>query len=93
MSGILPFCYLQLLDLLTTLAFLVHGVEEGNPVVRFALHLSSSPLTGLAAVKTFALCLGFYCWSSRRKRVLAVVNSLFAGVVAWNVMIIILCAR
>jgi len=50
-------------------------------------------LTGLAAVKTFALCLGFYCWSSRRKRVLAVVNSLFAGVVAWNVMIIILCAR
>ena len=34
---ILQYSYLQVLDFLTTLAFMINGVQEGNPVVRLAL--------------------------------------------------------
>ena len=44
-----------MLDLLTTLAFLLHGVQEANPVVRFALRYSSHPWGGLLLVKMLAL--------------------------------------
>jgi hypothetical protein len=40
LSGVgvlLQFSYLQLLDLLTTIAFLANGVSEGNPIVAFAI--------------------------------------------------------
>jgi len=30
------FCCLQVLDVLTTLAFLANGVREANPIVRFS---------------------------------------------------------
>ena len=59
---LVQYSYLQMLDLLTTLAFMLHGIQEGNPLVRFALRYSSHPLGGLLAVKVMALGLGFYCW-------------------------------
>ena len=52
---LLQYSYLQMLDLLTTMAFMLHGVHEANPVVRFALQSSSHPLGGLLAVKMMAL--------------------------------------
>jgi hypothetical protein len=86
------FCYLQLLDFLTTIAFLVQGVQEGNPVVRWALRSSHSPLTGLVAVKLIALGLGIYCWQRGKHKLLGSINFLFALVVTWNVCAIILHA-
>ena len=88
-SLLIQFSYLQMLDLMTTLAFLTHGVEEGNPLVRLALRYSPHPLGGLLAVKILAVALGFYCWRYRRERVLVRINILFAIVVVWNLVALI----
>ena len=86
---LLQYSYLQMLDLLTTVAFMLHGVHEANPVVRFALRSSSHPLGGLLAVKMMALGLGIYCWRCGRDRLLTRINVLFAIVVAWNLVALI----
>ena len=86
---LLQYSYLQMLDLLTTVAFLLHGVQEANPIVRFALHNSSHPWGGLLLVKMLALALGVYCWRCGRDRLLTRINILFAIVVAWNLIALI----
>jgi hypothetical protein len=74
---------------MTTVAFLVNGVQEANPIVRFAIGFSASPLGGLVAVKVVAMFLGLYCWRAGRTRVLARMNFMFALVVAWNLAALI----
>lgn len=83
------YSYLQLLDLLTTIAFLMIGVKEGNPVVRLVLTVAPNPIIGLAVIKAVALLLGLYCWRMGRERLLARVNFFFALVVAWNLVALI----
>jgi len=78
-----------MLDLLTTLAFMLHGIQEANPVVRLALRYSSHPWGGLLAVKILALGLGVYCWRCGRQRLLTRINILFAIIVAWNLVALI----
>jgi hypothetical protein len=85
----LQYSYLQVLDLMTTLAFLLHGIREGNPVVRLAMQFTASPLGALVAIKCLALGLGIYCWRCGRGRLLARINILFAIVVAWNMVALI----
>ncbi len=87
---LMQFSYLQFLDLMTTVAFLIHGVQEANPLVRFALRLGPNPLSGLLLVKCLALSLGVYCWRCGREKLLTRMNFLFALVVAWNVTALIL---
>ena len=82
--------YLQLLDLLTTVAFLLHGISEGNPVVRFAMTVAPNPVWGLVAVKCVALLLGLYCWRRAKIQLLSRVNVLFAVLIAWNMVALIL---
>lgn len=89
-SALLQYSYLQLLDLLTTIAFLVQGVQEGNPLVRFALEATPSPIAGLLMVKIAALMLGVYCWRSDKTRLLGKVNVMFALLIAWNLVALIL---
>lgn len=84
------YSYLQVLDFLTTIAFLVNGVKEGNPLVRLALALGPNPLESLLAIKVLALMLGIYCWRMGRQHLLARINLLFALVVAWNLVALIL---
>jgi len=86
---LIQYSYLQMLDLLTTCAFLLHGIQEGNPLVRLALRSSSHPWGGLLAVKLLALGLGIYCWRCGRHRLLTRINILFAIVVAWNLLALI----
>jgi len=86
---LLQYSYLQMLDLLTTVAFLLHGVQEANPLVRLALRYSSHPLGGLLVIKVLALALGVYCWRCGRERLLTRINILFAIVVAWNLIALI----
>ena len=86
---LVQYSYLQLLDLLTTVAFLMIGVREGNPLVRLVLALAPNPILGLAVVKAAALLLGLYCWRMGRERLLARVNLFFALVVAWNLVALI----
>jgi hypothetical protein len=86
---LLQYSYLQMLDFMTTLAFLLNGVGEANPVVRFALQYSPNPVGGLLAVKLVALALGVYCWRAGRQRLLGRINILFAVLVAWNLVALI----
>ena len=85
----LQYSYLQMLDFMTTLAFLLNGVGEANPVVRFALQYSPNPVGGLLVVKLVALALGVYCWRAGRQRLLVRINILFAVLVAWNLLALI----
>ena len=84
------FAYLQFLDLMTTLVFLINGVQEANPVVRFIMTRSPDPLSGLVALKVFAILLGLWCWRMGRLRLLSRINLLFALVVAWNLVALML---
>lgn len=86
---ILQYSYLQLLDLLTTVAFLINGVKEANPLVKGMMHVTSSPMVGLVLVKVLALALGVYCWRIQKYRLLLRINILFALLVAWNMMALI----
>ena len=83
------YSYLQILDFLTTIAFLVNGVQEGNPLVRLALGAWSNPIAGLLAVKFLAVLLGFYCWRVGKRQLLTRINLLFAVLVAWNLVALI----
>jgi Domain of unknown function (DUF5658) len=87
---LLQYSYLQVLDFMTTIAFLLNGVQEGNPLVRLALKFAPHPLGGLLAVKIAAIGLGFYCWRRGRERLLIRINILFALVVAWNLAALII---
>lgn len=92
MALLIQFSYLQLLDVLTTLAFLANGGREANPVIRFMLAVGPSPVAGLVTVKVLALLLAVYCVRRARLQLLARVNMLFAGLVAWNLLVLILNA-
>lgn len=87
---LLQYAYLQVLDFLTTIAFMINGVREGNPLVRLALHYAPHPLGGLVAVKVAAVSLGLYCWLRGRDRLLTRINWLFAVLVAWNLAALII---
>ena len=87
---LVQFSYLQVLDFMTTLAFLLNGIQEGNPLVRYALKYGPSPLAGLLLVKLAALALGVYCWRFGRTKLLTRINVLFAIVVTWNLAALIL---
>lgn len=89
---ILQYAYLQILDFLTTVAFLLTGVQEGNPLVKFALESAPTPLAGLIMVKLSALLLGFYCLRMNKEALLGKINMLFAAVVAWNMIALIIGA-
>jgi hypothetical protein len=86
---ILQYSYLQILDFLTTIAFLINGVREANPLVRFAIGASPTAVAGLIAVKILAILLGLYCWRMGRERLLGRINVLFALVIAWNLVALI----
>jgi hypothetical protein len=86
---LLHFSYLQVLDFLTTIAFMLNGVKEANPLVRFALRLGPSPISGLIVVKVLAVLLGIYCWRMGRQRLLSRINIVFAMVIAWNLVALI----
>lgn len=87
---LLQYSYLQVLDFLTTIAFLLQGVREGNPLVRLALKWAPHPLGGLLLVKILAVALGIYCWKRGRERLLNRINIMFAVVVVWNIAALIL---
>jgi F0F1-type ATP synthase membrane subunit a len=89
---LMQFSYLQVLDFLTTVAFLVNGIQEANPVVRWMLKLGPNPIGGLIVVKLLAILLGAYCWRMGRQRLLSRINVAFAMVIAWNLVALIVGA-
>jgi hypothetical protein len=91
-QALMHFAYLQVLDFLTTVAFLVNGIKEANPLVRLALKLGPSPIGGLILVKLLAIALGVYCWRMGRQRLLSRINLCFATLITWNLIALIVGA-
>lgn len=75
---------------MTTLAFLLHGVREANPLVSSMLRMTPHPIGVLLAVKFAAAALGVFCWKMGRERLLQRINILFAVIVVWNILAIII---
>ena len=92
MKLLTDFVYLQLLDILTTVAFLMQGVAEGNPFVRWAISQGQNPLHSLILIKAASIALAIYCVVRARHKVLRIANIFFAGLVAYNLVAIILSA-
>jgi hypothetical protein len=91
-TSLVLFTYLQLLDLLTTVIFIIHGVKEANPLVKFALVAAPTPLVGLLLIKAAALALGAYCCWQGRQKLLVRMNVFFAALVSWNLFAMIASA-
>jgi hypothetical protein len=85
-TSLVIFSYFQLLDLLTTVIFIMQGVQEANPLVNFALRRAPSPLLGLLIIKIAAVGLALYCWRLGRTSLLTKINILFAILVSWNLI-------
>jgi hypothetical protein len=88
-TSLVLFAYLQLLDLLTTVVFILHGVKEANPLVNFALTTAPTPIVGLLVVKAAALALGGICCLRGRQRLLVRMNVFFAVLISWNLVAMI----
>lgn len=86
------FAYLQLLDVLTTLAFLMQGVAEANPLVNWAMQQEPSPVQGLILLKAVGLVIAAYCIVLSRRRLLRKINIFFAVLVAYNLVCLILAS-
>ncbi len=83
----ITFVVLQVLDLLTTLAAFRVGAFEVNPLVA---HLTTlfGPVGGVVCSKLIALLLAWWV----RKR-LWVVNLFYAGIICWNVYVLVVLTR
>jgi hypothetical protein len=88
-APLLWFVYLQMLDLLSTTAFLMNGVGEANPIVRSLMGMSGNPVTGLVWAKTFGVVIAFLCWKTGRIRVLMIANFGYACLITWNLVALI----
>jgi len=88
-TSLLIFGYFQFLDILTTVVFLLSGVREANPIVKFALETAPNPIAGLVIIKLAALGLAYYCWRMGRRSLLLRINILFAILVSWNLFALI----
>jgi len=86
---VIQYSYLQFLDILTTLAFLLNGVPEANPFVRFALHIAPNPIVALLIVKVAAAALCLLCLCGDRIRTVKRINAFFALIVVWNLLALI----
>ena len=85
--GLQVFVYLQLLDAITTSLGLRLGLSEASPFIQFLMHWG--PITGLLAAKIVAALIGGYCVWRRRYRVIGIINYWFAGLVVWNLALIL----
>jgi uncharacterized protein DUF5658 len=81
------FIYLQLLDFMTTLLGFRLGASEVSPFIRALMHVG--PSLGVALSKGIALVLGGVCVWLRKERFIGLINYWYAGLVVWNLCVII----
>lgn len=88
MNSYILFCYLQLLDGLSTLCFLQHGDREMNPLVNFAMgHLGS--VEGVIIAKLIGILIGTGWLLAYPKSSFKWFNVFYALVVAGNLLYIV----
>jgi hypothetical protein len=82
----LSFAGLQMLDALTTLWFLHHGLAEANPLLSLAFHHFAQPAAPLTVAKLLSLGAAGWAWRSGRRRFLLRINLFFCVCVLWNLV-------
>jgi hypothetical protein len=82
------FIYLQILDFLTTILFLKMGLFESSWVVGALVHWS--PILGVLLAKAAAVAVGCMAVRFHKDRVVRLANVGYGGVVAWNLLCMIL---
>jgi hypothetical protein len=88
MGGLSLFIYLQILDFLTTMLFLKMGLFESSWVVGALVHWS--PILGVMLAKAVAIAIGCLAIRYHKDRVVKLANVGYSGVVAWNLLCMIL---
>ena len=88
MPAISVFLYLQLLDFLTTLIGFKLGASEASPFIAKLIHVTS-PAMGVAASKLLGLGIAGLCLAMNRARLVTWINYWYAGVVLWNLGVIL----
>jgi hypothetical protein len=83
MNYVEVFVLLQVLDFMTTLIGLRMGGSEMSPFISWLME-TTSPITGLTAVKVLGCAMTAFAVWSRRDRVVRWVNYVFAVIVVWN---------
>ncbi len=84
------FFFLQVLDALTTLGVLQQGGYEANPIV--AHLMGFGPLNGLLLAKLLVVVVGAGVLWSGRARVVFIANYIYAGIICWNLLALIVAA-
>ncbi len=87
MSVVHIFIYLQLLDLLTTLAGFKLGAAEASPFIRLLMH--AGPVAGVLLAKLFALALGGFCIYLKKQNLIRWITYWYGGLVVWNLMVML----
>lgn len=59
-------------------------------MVRWSMMVAPNPIGGLVATKVVALALALWCLRMGRDSLLLKINIFFAGLVAWNLVCLIL---
>jgi hypothetical protein len=85
--SIMMFCYLQVLDLLTTWLGFRIGLSEASPFIQYLMQFG--PMVGVACSKMVALVLAGFCIWSGRFRVIRLINYWYAALVLWNLGLIL----
>jgi hypothetical protein len=81
------FCYLQVLDVLTTWLGFRIGLSEASPFIRMLMGFG--PMAAVLGSKVVALGLGALCVWSGRLHVIRLINYWYAGLVIWNLALIL----
>jgi hypothetical protein len=92
MAPLLWLIYLQVLDLLATLTFLAHGVEEANPLIRLAGEHLGSYLLPVMIAKAGGVLLAVICWQMRKYRLITFANAGYAALIVWNLVALLAAA-
>jgi len=87
MSVVYIFIYLQLLDLLTTLAGFRLGAAEASPFIRLLMH--AGPSLGVVLAKVCALALGGFCIYLKKEKLIRWITYWYGGLVVWNLMVML----
>jgi hypothetical protein len=81
------FIYLQLLDFLTSMVGYKMGLGELSPFIRTLMRLG--PEMGVAVSKVLAFAIGGLCIWLNKRHIIRWINYWYAGLVVWNLSLIL----
>ena len=81
------FLLLQLLDFLTTVLAMQFGGRELNPLIRHFMDVGA--VTGLVVAKVAVIGIASFVLWLQRRRVVLIANYFYAGLIVWNLVVLL----